>query len=143
MLLPYLANELHEGLRRSTPLNPKTQDLRADIIAWRPFNDLRGGQLVLFVQCAIGQNWTAKLTELNVDLWKHYLEFVASPLRAFAFPYIEPNNSKWLEYGTLGGIAFDRLRLIEVLSEVAMERTLKSQIVNWTKQQIKKLPWDE
>jgi hypothetical protein len=142
-LLEYLAKRLGEGLRRARPLVEETKDCRADIVAWRSFADRRGGQLVLFTQCALGTNWTTKITELDIKLWERYIEFVVTPLRAFAIPFIEPEAGRWLQYGTLGGIAFDRLRIVEMLAGDRLPRPLLGELRTWSTQQMRRLPWDE
>lgn len=142
-LLRYLSHELGEELRRAKPLSPATKDCRADIIAWRPFNDARGGQLIIMAQCATGANWTTKLTECNVDVWARYLDFVVPPLRAFATPHLEADNERWLEYGTMGGIPFDRIRLVEQLAAPALPGRLEADISALVKAELDALLWDE
>jgi hypothetical protein len=142
-LLAYLSRELGERLLRDKPLNPATKDCRADIIAWRPFADGRSGQLIVLAQCAIGSAWTKKLTECNVGVWQLYLDFVVAPVRAFAIPFVAPNEDLWLEHGRMGGIAFDRLRLVEQLAKCALPAKLETGIRTWAKAQMKGLAWDE
>ena len=141
-LLKYLSRELGESLRRAEPMIADTKDCRADIIAWRPFTDARGSQLIILGQCATGANWTTKLTECNVDVWARYLEFVVPPLRAFATPFMEPDPGHWLEHGTMGGIAFDRIRLVEQLAAAALPAKLEADIKSLVKAELKVLPWD-
>lgn len=141
-LLVYLSKEMGEGLRRIQPLVAGTKDCRADVIAWRPFCDGRNGQLVLLVQCAIGTNWTSKLTECDARLWGRYIEFVVMPTRAFAMPYVEPDDRVWLEYGTLGGIAFDRLRIVEMLPTAEVPEHLLREAIRWSQSQLARVPWD-
>jgi hypothetical protein len=114
-LVPYLGARLREPVRRTVALREATKDLRADVIAWRPFADSRPGQVVVLAQCAIGADWRRKLTECNVDLWGRYIEFFASPCRAFGVPFTVPSQDHWLEYSSDGGIGLDRLRIVELL----------------------------
>ncbi len=141
-LLRFLSGQLGENLRRAKPLNPNTKDCRADVIAWKPFADRRGGQLVVLTQCASGTNWAGKLTELNVQLWERYIEFVVTPVRAFAIPFVETNDQRWLEFGTLGGIAFDRLRIVEMLGGSQAPNRLLTDIRRWSRAQIQRVPID-
>lgn len=142
-LLTYLSRELGEGLLRTRPLSPNTKDCRADVIAWRPFRDRRGGQLVIFVQCAIGSGWTSKLTECSVKVWERYIQFVVTPLTAFAVPHVEPDSDRWLEYGSMGGIALDRLRLVDQLAEATLPSELEKRMEAWARAQMSVLPWDD
>ncbi len=142
-LLKYLSRELGEGLHRTRPMIAATKDCRADIIAWCPFSDGRGGQMIILGQCATGANWTRKLTECNVDVWARYLEFVVRPIRAFATPHVEPDLGHWLEYGTMGGIAFDRIRLVEQLAKRPLPEKLDARIKALVKAEMKALAWDE
>jgi hypothetical protein len=141
-LLKFLGEYLCEGTLRSKPLNPDTKDCKADIVAWRSFADRRGGKIVVFVQCAASaRRRTAKLSELSLELWARYIEFTVPPIRAFAVPYVEVDEDRWLESGTIGGIAFDRTRVIEMLpSHVATD--LYQEVTVWADAKVASIAWD-
>lgn len=141
-LLGYLSSELRESSRRLRALNPDTKDCKADVVVWRPFPDERGGQIVVMAQCATGKNWRTKLTELNVGLWERYIEFVVSPIRAFAIPFVESDPALWLEYGTLGGIALDRLRITRLAVRRVLPTPIRTQIRMWTREKLAAVPVD-
>jgi len=118
------------GIRPTHTLHKK--DDHVDLVVWRHFEDGRENKLVFFGQCASGENWKAKLNELQPDaFWEHWMiESKRSPLgRSFFIPHRisdQDNGEGWKYYASYArGILFDRCRVAywawigndEVLSE--------------------------
>ncbi len=89
------------------------QDGGLDIVSWFDFPDRLHGKLLVFGQCASGENWKYKARELSAhDFCKKWMRAsVASPiLEAFFIPHrIDP--SRWREISIDAGILFDRCRI--------------------------------
>lgn len=104
-----------EGLRPNRTLSKK--DDHVDLVAWRDFSDQRQSKLILFGQCATGENWTDKVSELQPDaFWNHWMiEPKVSPLgRSFFIPHRIPDETDretWRYYARYAGILFDRCRV--------------------------------
>lgn len=142
-LLKYLGASMSEGTLRARPLNPDTKDCKADIVAWRSFADSRGGKIVVFVQCAASaRKRMSKLAELSIEMWARYIEFTVPPVRGFAVPFIETDEERWLEYGTIGGIAFDRLRIQEMLALASVPQALLDAVTGWCDDKMLTIVWD-
>jgi hypothetical protein len=90
------------------------QDDNLDIVAWRHFPDRLPGKLLLFGQCATGDDWQEpKLTSLQPDdFCKYWLsDYPASPLiKAYFIPH-RVDGSDWYKVNVFGGIVFDRCRI--------------------------------
>jgi hypothetical protein len=86
-------------------------------VAWRGFHDNRESKLVIFGQCATGQDWPEKVSELQPEaFWDHWmLVSQVSPLeRSFFIPHRvrdEGEGETWRYYARYAGILFDRCRV--------------------------------
>lgn len=111
-----LAKALNEGECYKQLGNVRIQDGKLDLVAWKPFPDRRGSQLILFGQCAAGANWDgAKLSELQPreGFWDNWmLDSPVSPLvRSYFVPHRTAESGYWKHNARLGGIFFDRCRV--------------------------------
>ncbi len=100
-----------ESFRNQTTLDKK--DDKVDLVAWKDFADRKSSKLIMFGQCAGGENFETKLSEVNPDaFWKQWMSLSAvSPhLRSFYIPHRIP-QIKWDYQGRYGGIIFDRCRV--------------------------------
>src|SRR5690606_9993303 len=85
------------GHRRGRATLPNQKDGKLDVVAWKDFDDRRGGKLITFGQCATGRDWPDKVTELPrsddwCTLWMADRPGVF-PLRCFYVPHrIDPEN---------------------------------------------------
>lgn len=122
-------NTLHEqsgewvwSPAQGLPDNPQPRDVKdegLDFAAWIHHIDGRPGHLFLLGQCACGDNWPNKLTELNLERlgrWFHPLCHVPAT-RAFCTPF-HITDQRLIEASTQAGIVFDRIRLT-LLAETA------------------------
>lgn len=64
-----LCELMGEGVEYRDQPTMNSQDDKLDIVAWRDFPDKRKGKLVIFGQCASGNDWETKLRELNPRLF--------------------------------------------------------------------------
>lgn len=91
----------------------KRKDDKVDLVAWKEFLDSAPGKLIIFGQCAAGDDWDEKIDQLRPDVfWKQWmLEPETSPLiRSFYIPHRLPPE-KWQFYARRTGILFDRCRI--------------------------------
>lgn len=100
-----------DGFREQDTLDRK--DDHVDLVAWKGFSDSRTSKLIVFGQCASGNNWTSKDSELMPDaFWKHWMSrSVVSPLiKSFYFPH-RIGDAHWQYIAGRAGILFDRCRI--------------------------------
>lgn len=103
--------DMNEGI---DPHEPKDEGL--DYVVWKTFNDYRLGGLFLLGQCACGDDWENKLTDLEEDRlrrWVHPITY-ARFLRSFSTPYHIPGHSIFCDVTSRAGITFDRQRLSSI-----------------------------
>ena len=121
-----------QGLRPNKTLHK--QDDHVDLVAWKNFKDGRESKLVLFGQCATGDNWTKKVSELQPDsFWDHWmLESKVSPLgRSFYIPHRVPYREEWVYYARYSGILFDRCRVAYWAKEDSNRVLSDSRFIDW------------
>jgi hypothetical protein len=119
--LDQICKDLGENSRCSTPPGTKNQkDAKLDIVAWSHFADRRPGQLIAFGQCATGDHWKEKRTELLPDAWcRAWLTSspLVLPIRTFFVPH-QLEVGLWEETSIYAGIVFDRCRITSLCDEV-------------------------
>lgn len=110
-----LAQRLGEG-GGAKPVTPAAQqkDAHLDVVVWHGFADRRPGQIIAFGQCATGEKWTTKLSELpDTGRWGQawMLQPPSVPaVRMFFVPH-RPTREEWDTRATIGGVLFERCRI--------------------------------
>lgn len=89
------------------------KDAKLDVVARRHFPDRLPGKLLLFGQCAAGEEWEEKVGELRPDdfcgAWLSE-QPASQQVRAFFIPH-RVDNVRWEDAARSGGLFFDRCRL--------------------------------
>jgi len=130
-----LCKALSEGIKcKRTPKAAHEKDAGLDVIVWRNFPDRRAGKLIAFGQCATGDDWTSKTTELLPEAWCHtWLEQqpFATPLsRLFFLPYTI-KEIDWELVSRRAGIVFDRCRLAYCIQHSGNDAEVRKKWVEW------------
>lgn len=98
------------------PDHPIPGDHGVDCIICKPSPDGRPiGQLFLLAQCACGNDWTSKFSDLSLQRWSTWFHpfSLVPPIRAFATPHHVVDG--WLYVASSqAGLVFDRSRLVKV-----------------------------
>lgn len=122
--------------------NPRYKDRGLDIVAWKPFDDSaskqpRSGKLVILSQCAAGHDWRKKTRELPLPSWKEYIHWSSDPVPAFSVPCII-EDTLWHDIcKEVGGLVFDRIRIVNCLADGLGDLSLKEEVVSWIDAQVK------
>ena len=102
-----------QGCRNDRSSLKDQKDAKLDLVVWQPFPDRRVGKLIAFGQCATGQDWRDKLSELQPSefcaMWLRDMP-AHGPVRLFFMPF-RVDQAKWMEVSRRGGILFDRCRI--------------------------------
>lgn len=132
--LDKLCRELGEGgghRRRSD--TPDQKDAKLDIVVWKDFADRKAGKLIVFGQCATGNDWNEKVTELpQPSKWCQRWMIdppAVDPIRLFFVPH-RMEKDKWLGANMEGGILFDRFRIAQ--HTVELDSDLAAQCDKWS-----------
>ena len=110
-----LAQKLGEGhgFKEQPVLGAK--DSKLDLVAWKGFQDQRSSQIILFGQCAAGDNWITKLNELDPEgFWDQWMDRgkVSTPLRSVFMPHRVYDNDRWDKHARSARLLFDRCRVV-------------------------------
>jgi predicted HTH domain antitoxin len=99
------------------------KDAGVDLVVWSGFGDNRPGFPVVLAQCTVQLNWEDKLEEISLRLWQRWINFsMVPPQTALVIPFGEdPRSEHWEDRCLRAGIVIDRLRLLELLSELECE----------------------
>ncbi len=132
--IDHLTKSLNEGFgcQQSTYSNfNQLKDDKLDVVAWKPFKDERGGQIIGFAQCKTGTNWESSITQLQpVSFCNRW--FNKSPIhKPIKFFFLADTilKSNWIHHSSDAGIIFDRIRVVEHCSELSDE--VKSRMISW------------
>ena len=139
-----LCSLISEGVRcRDSDKVRDEKDAGLDIVAWRSFPDRRVGKLIAFGQCATGDDWPSKTTELLPESWcgTWLAEAPAAwpVLRMFFLPY-RVRVKDWDSVSRKAGLVFDRRRLAHCLAlDPDADTVLADKWAEWTKELHEKL----
>ncbi|MBI4732021.1 MAG: hypothetical protein HY781_07845 [Chloroflexi bacterium] len=116
------------------PLGRKDDTL--DLVAWVDFIDKLPSKILMFGQCAAGDNWGDKLAELQPsvfwDQWMAESLVSPAPIRSFFIPH-RIETDKWDLVCRKAGIVFERCRLAYWAHEGGLNY---SQHIKWVQQKI-------
>jgi len=130
-----LADELNERFCEAPAARFKDRGI--DVIGWIPFSDRRPGQVVILLQCAAGHDWKNKLA-VPLDAWLQYIHWARDPLKAYAVPCVVDERD-WHEMSRDKGILFDRVRILNLLSDGIRDEALSEQLISWVTDQLSDL----
>ena len=112
-----LAERTGDRLLSIYPVRSTDKDLGLDVVGWKDFQDARTSKVLVYMQCATGENWFSKKGDLDLGMggvWNQTLAWTTPPVKAMAIPYIVPPGEDW-QRSTPGLLLMDRLRISSVL----------------------------
>jgi hypothetical protein len=124
---------LKEGsVNKSAPRIEHQKDGRLDVVAWKQFPDMRRGRIIVYGQCATGEDWEEKAFALRPESWREKWltePFLPHPLSAFFVPHFVPEPD-WKNTILDGGLLFDRFRIAATARE-KISQDLAQRIAAW------------
>lgn len=116
---------------------PANGDDGLDFVAWRRAGGQRRGSIFLVGQCACGDDWHSKLTELTVDkisMWTGGGEkWAVTPIRLFATSHVLAEGW-YIKDQKAAGLLLDRVRLQELeAGTLILSDAVRSEMVQLTK----------
>lgn len=116
------------------------KDRGLDVVGWIPFLDRRSSQIVILMQSTIEQNWKNKLP-VPLDAWRQYIHWGCRPIKAFAIPCIVKEH-EWHEASIDKGLLFDRVRIVNLLSDGLQDVSLRQELSAWVERRVTDLEAD-
>ena len=115
--LELLAERTGDKLLSIYPVRSSDKDLGLDVVGWKDFADGATGKVLVYMQCATGENWPGKRGDLDLgvaSVWNQTIGWTTPPVKAMAIPYVVPPGDDW-QRATAGLLLMDRLRISSVL----------------------------
>jgi hypothetical protein len=126
----------NERFKSELPSNYKDRGL--DVIAWKPFDDNRGNQIIILMQCAGGYNWTSKTGDVILRTWKEkYMTFGCTPIRGFSTVVVISDRNRFEEISFETDLLFDRPRIYRNTRQFELDITLRPAILDWCNNRLK------
>lgn len=128
-----LLSALNEGgcFKEPEGSTGRQNDGKLDIIVWKPFSDRRGSKLIGMGQCKTGSSWEDTVTQLQPSaFFGSYCSMTpyVDPVRMF---FVAAScKEKWEELSRMGGIFFDRSRIMDYLPD-SLDDSLLNRINTW------------
>jgi hypothetical protein len=127
-----LASKLGEGEGFRKQRTFSTKDSKVDLVAWRGFPDKRASQMILFGQCAGGENWRGdKLSSLNPDaFWDQWMKKgkVSALFESVFIPHRLFEDDEWELRARRARLLFDRCRVVHC-ADARIPRKLKTELL--------------
>lgn len=120
------------GGAKRKPGNQTQMDAKLDLAVWIPMPDQRPGKVIGFGQCATGDNWPSKVSELQAEAWcAKWMQTrpAVLPLRLFFLPH-RIDGLDWLNHSYDAGIIFDRCRLTAYANP--LPAVLRQRVQRWS-----------
>lgn len=108
--LEVLRNSIGSGQIQKNPRTRWQKDAGLDIVAWRDFPDNRSTKIILFGQCAAGDDFRHKMHEIT--LFEGFFTMPHSHIKSLFIPH-EIDDTLWEDMTSYPylGILFDRSRI--------------------------------
>ena len=72
------------------------KDLGLDVVGWKDFADGGTSKVLVYMQCATGEDWQGKRGDLDLDgVWRQIICWTTPPVKALAIPYIVRSSERW------------------------------------------------
>ena len=123
--------------RGGTDPDPHDKDRGVDVIAWKPFNDDRCGQIIILMQCAAGRRWRTKKS-IPLQQWAQFIHWnYLIPIPSISITEVL-DDSEWKKQVNDYGIIFDRARIFRNLyrGQPRGDKGLQNEIIDWCEQTV-------
>lgn len=140
-VLTTLIDRIGEGKNvvRRKGLSP--QDDHVDLVGWRHFPDKRENKLVLFGNCASGDDWADKLTETAPDsFWDFWIDGpkVSAFVKSVFIPHRVYEEERWIYFANRSAsVLFDRCRIAYYLIPARKVFLKDNRFADWASSRLK------
>lgn len=125
-----LCNEVR-GLRADS----NYKDDGVDVVGYKSFNDDRGSNLYVLLQCAAGKHWTTK-KPIIMNRWDRYILWYRENIIQSISTVDYVDKKKWEKNTSTFGMLLDRLRIYNFLYEKDVDTTLRKDVSIWCNDKI-------
>ena len=128
-----LEEQTGDKFKNFYPIRSTDKDLGLDVVGWKDFVDSEISKLLVYMQCATGEDWPKKSGDLDLGtagVWNKTMEWTVPPVKAMAIPYVVPPGIEW-ERATPGVLFLDRLRITSLLPARSVSQAVIAEGVDW------------
>lgn len=111
------------------------KDDGVDVVGYKSFDDFRGSNIYVLLQCAAGKHWTTK-KPIIMNRWDKYLYWYRENIIQSISTVDFVENKVWKKHSSTFGMIIDRLRIYNFLYQKSVSKTLRSDVINWCKLKI-------
>ena len=115
--LTQLAERTGDRLSSNFPVKSTDKDLGLDVVGWKDFDDGKVSKILVYMQCATGEDWLGKRSDIDLStagVWNNIVAWTTPPVKALAIPYVVSPGVDW-QRAASGLLLMDRLRISSVL----------------------------
>lgn len=116
------------------PANSSYKDDGVDAVGYKLFEDNRGANLYILLQCAAGTHWTTK-KPINLNRWTNYIVWFPDNIIQSISTVEFVNKKDWEKRSSTYGMLIDRVRIFNFLYK-NIELDLQNEVKEWCKLKI-------
>ena len=119
----------------------RAKEMGLDLLALLPFPGHLEGIPYYFVQCASGKNWTTKLKQPDLEVWRNMVTLPTKPRRAFCAPHGMSSDDFYKSSVQVDGLFLDRCRILGAATRKKnwFSASLKKRLIEWLKPRVSAL----
>ena len=121
--------------KRGILANSDYKDDGVDVIGLKLFNDNRGANIYVLLQCAAGVHWKQK-DPINIGRWNKYILWYQECIVSSISTVNYVDKRSWEKQSSKFGMLIDRVRIYNSLYKYDVEHALRAETISWAEQTI-------
>ena len=117
------------------PANTSYKDDGVDVVGYKLFEDSRGANLYVLLQCAAGTHWTSK-KQISLNRWTNYIVWYPENIIQSISTVEYVSQKDWDKRTSTYGMLIDRIRIFNFLYKETIEASLRDEVKEWCRQKI-------
>lgn len=117
---------------RNMPADTSYKDDGVDVVGYKLFEDNRGANLYVLLQCAAGRHWTTK-KPINLNRWTNYIVWYSDNIIQSISTVEYVSKKDWDKRSSTYGMLIDRVRIFNFLYKENVEIGLREETKKWCK----------
>lgn len=128
-----LTNVCNEN--RNMPANSSYKDDGVDVVGYKLFEDSRGANLYVLLQCAAGTHWATK-KQISLNRWTNYIVWYPENIIQSISTVEYVSKKDWDKRTSTYGMLIDRIRIFNFLYKETVEIGFRTEVKEWCRQKI-------
>ena len=115
---------------RNMPSDGSYKDDGVDVVGFKLFEDNRGANLYILMQCAAGKHWKSK-TPISLNRWTNYIVWYPENIIQSISTVEFVSKKDWEKRVSTYGMLIDRVRIFNFLYKKDVEVILRNEVKEW------------